>query len=158
MATALSISAWPPGSPGRWGSPFSRPWLVDLRRHPQGMTIPKGVWLVTCRQNSGVVMQINLSLAVELVSQPDLITSTPPIVPLPMLPPIPRPPPPPCPPLPPQFPAYIKYADEFGAPSPNDRIVNHTVVGPCQTGTVWSDGWNLRLCGCGRAMLIQVSQ
>lgn len=132
----LPVTAWPPGSPGRWGSPFSVPWLVDLRRHPLGMTIPKGVWLVTCHHNAGVVMRINLGLAVELVAQPDLLTSIPPVTPLPMLPPIP------CAPGPP----------------PGDFFVNHTIVAPHHTGTVWSDGWNVRLCGSGRAMLIKASQ
>lgn len=150
------VSAWPPGSPGRWGSPLSVPWLVDLRRHPLGMTIPKGVWLATCRHNAGVVMRVNMSLAVELVGQPDLLTSIPPIVPLPMLPPIP------CPPCPPPSPpwrgapwsAFPQGMDE----DDDDIIVNHTVVAPNHTGTVWSDGWNYRLCGQGRAMLIKVSQ
>lgn len=134
----LPVQGWPPGSPGRSLSPFSVPWLVDLRRHPLGMTIPKGVWMVSCSGNAGVVMRVNLGLAVELVSQPALITSIPPIQPLPMLPPIPRPP---CPPGPPQ-----------------DFFVNHTIVAPHHTGTVWSDGWSVRLCGCGRAMLIKASQ
>lgn len=132
----LPVSAWPPGSPGRWGSPFGVPWMVDLRRHPLGLTIPKGVWLVTCHHNAGVVMRVNLGLAVELVSQPDLLTSIPPVTPLPMLPPIPRPP----------------------SGPPRDFFVNHTIVAPHSTGTVWSDGWNVRLCGCGRAMLIKASQ
>ena len=135
----LPVQAWPPGSPGRWGSPFAVPWLVDLRRHPRGLTIPKGVWLVRCSTNAGVVMRVNLSLAVELVGQPELLTSIPPVVPLPLLPapPGPRPWPP--------------------APSDgDDLIINQTVVAPCHVGTVWSDGWNLRLCGCGAAMLIKV--
>lgn len=149
----VPVSAWPPGAPGRWGSPFSIPWMVDLRRHPQGMTIPKGVWLVTCASNAGVVMQVNLSLAVELDGQPALLTSIPPVAPLPLLPP---------PPTPPSWPIgrrvpppTIDYYDDGG---PSDIIINHTVVAPCRTGTVWSDGWNLRLCGCGAAMLIKVSQ
>lgn len=41
---------------------------------------------------------------------------------------------------------------------PDDWIVNQTVVHPGQTTTVWSDGWNLRLCGNGQAMLVKVSQ
>lgn len=133
----LPVQAWPPGSPGRSLSPFSSPWLVDLRRHPLGMTIPKGVWMVTCSSGAGVVMRVNLGLAVELVSQPELLTSIPPIRPLPMLPRCP-----PCPPRPP----------------PHDFFVNHTIVAPNHTGTVWSDGWNVRLCGGGQAMLIKVSQ
>lgn len=40
----------------------------------------------------------------------------------------------------------------------DDWIVNNTVVHPGQTSTVWSDGWNLRLCGNGQAMLVKVSQ
>lgn len=137
----LPVQAWPPGSPGRWGSPFSVPWLVDLRRHPLGLTIPKGVWLVRCTANAGVVMRVNLSLAIQLDGQPELLTSIPPVQPLPLLP---------APPGPPPWP-----------PQPcngEDLIVNQTVVAPHHTGTVWSDGWNLRLCGCGGAMLIKVSQ
>ena len=38
----------------------------------------------------------------------------------------------------------------------DDRIVNQTVVNPGQTGTVWSDGWNVRVCGNGKAMLVKV--
>lgn len=145
------VQAWPPGSPGRWGSPFSVPWMVDLRRHPQGMTIPKGVWMVTCASNAGVVMRVNLSLAVQLDAQPDLLTSIPPVVPLPLLP---------APPTPPAWrtrrapPPQIDYYEDGGT---SDWIVDQTVVAPCHTGTVWSDGWNLRLCGCGGAMLIKVS-
>ncbi|HEX8837698.1 MAG TPA: hypothetical protein VF748_12230 [Candidatus Acidoferrum sp.] len=41
---------------------------------------------------------------------------------------------------------------------PDDWIVDQTVVYPGQTTTVWSDGWNLRLCGNGPVMLIKVSQ
>lgn len=114
--------------------------MVDLRRHPKGLTIPKGVWLVRCSPNAGVVMRVNLSLAVELVSQPELLTSIPPVRPLPLLP---RPPGP--------RPWQAQRGGE-------DAIINQTVVAPCHTGTVWSDGWNLRLCGCGGAMLIKVSQ
>lgn len=91
--------------------------------------------MVSCSSNAGVIMQVNLGLAVELINQPAMITSIPPITPLPMLP---RPP---CPPS-----------------QPRDFFVNHTIVRPGSTGTVWSDGWNVRLCGGGRAMLIKASQ
>lgn len=117
------------------------------------MTIPKGVWMVTCTNNAGVVMQVNLSLAVELDGQPCLLTSIPPVVPLPLLPP------PPTPPVWPMgrqvAPPVIDYYEDGG---PSDCIINQTIVAPCHTGTVWSDGWNMRLCGCGGAMLIKISQ
>lgn len=124
------------------------------------MTIPKGVWLVTCHGNAGVVMRVNMALAVELISQPDLITSIPPIAPLPMLPPIP------CSPLPTRQRhgswhghRARRHGEVTSFDDDNDDfIVNHTIVAPHHTGTVWSDGWNLRLCGGGKAMLIKVSQ
>lgn len=37
----------------------------------------------------------------------------------------------------------------------DDWIVNQTIVQPGQTGTVFSDGWNVRVCGNGKAMLIK---
>ncbi|HEX8837699.1 MAG TPA: hypothetical protein VF748_12235 [Candidatus Acidoferrum sp.] len=80
----LPVQVYPPGSPGRWGSPFSKPWLVDLRRYPQGMTVPKGVWMVTCGQGAQAKFRVNLSLAVQQQDQPELLTSTPPVRPLPM--------------------------------------------------------------------------
>lgn len=152
----LPVSAWPPGSPGRWGSPLSVPWLVDLRRYPLGMTIPKGVWMAFCHHNAGVVMRINLSLAVVQNDQPSLLTSIPPIVPLPLLPPVPCSPPPPPPSQ--SWRGAPWSAFPQGMDEDDDCIVNHTVVAPHHTGTVWSDGWNVRLCGGGRAMLIKVSQ
>ena len=148
------VVAWPPGSVGRWGSPFSRPWLADLRRHPKGLTIPKGVWLITCDGCAWVSMRVNMRLAMELVSQPALLTSIPPVRPLPMLPPCPRPPH--RRPLPPPT-QRVRTMDFYEDGDPSDWI-DIAVVKPCHTGTVWSDEWNVRLCGGGKAMLIKVSQ
>lgn len=146
------VQAWPPGSVGRWGSPFSVPWMVDLRRHPRGLTVPKGVWMITCYLHSWVLMRVNVRLAVELTSQPALETSIPPVAPLPFLPP--------CPPLPQSFPPPTQRVrtTDFYEDGDWDDWVNLTVVHPCSTGTVWSDQWNVRLCGHGKAMLIKVSQ
>lgn len=200
------VQAWPPGAVGQWGSPFSHPWLVELFRYPEGMTIPKGVWMASCSHGASVIIRVNMALALEQTQQPALLTSIPPVVPLKFIPrnpplpfpndngwgfgpyPGPRPPcpPPPCPPqpcvppqgapsrFPPWAPPWLRMTrqpppprpqqritsipDYYDDGGPNDWIVNHTVVHPCQTGTVWSDGWNVRLCGCGKALLIKVSQ
>lgn len=130
--------------------------MVDLRRHPKGLTIPKGVWMVTCYLHSFVLMRVNVRLAVELTSQPALETSIPPVVPLPFLPPCPPPMPMARRPFPPPT-QRIRSADLY-EDGDCDDWVNLTVVHPCSTGTVWSDQWNVRLCGWGKAMLIKVSQ
>jgi hypothetical protein len=127
----LPVQAWPPGAPGRWGSPFSRPWLIDTSDSPCGLTVPKGVWLIHCRDGAHVDFRVRMDFGFVL---PQPVRSPDPPPP-PMWPPsISTPPPPP--------------------PTPWWKIF--TLVWPHQTGTVWSDGQNVRVRGCGRAMLIQV--
>ena len=37
-----------------------------------------------------------------------------------------------------------------------DWSVEQTIVNPGQSANVWSDGWNVRVCGNGKAMLIKL--
>ena len=120
------------------------------------MTIPKGVWMVSCSHDAKVIIRVNLSLAIELKHQPFLLTSIPPVRPLPMI--EPAPPWPVVNPLHHRPRPHHKRTIDYYEDGPDDLIVHHVVVHPCQTGTVWSDGWNVLLCGHGKAMLIKVSQ
>src|SRR6516164_3365737 len=129
----LPVQAWPPGAPGRWGSPFSRPWLVIVGgpTYPCGLVVPKGTWLIHCRDCTTVGFRVRIDLGLQ---EPQPIR-------------VPDPPPPPMWPPPP--------------PQPAPQIIPpiwhvFTLVYPGQTTTVWSDGQNVKVCGQGRAMLMNV--
>jgi hypothetical protein len=126
----LPVQAAIPGAPGRWGSPFSRPGLIDLRRHKRGLIVPRGHFLIACSEGAWVDMRVRMDLT--------------------------HPPPPrrsPDPP-PPSWPPGKPW------PLPHHRKppwwAVFTLVRPGQTLPVWSDGQNIRLSGWGRAMLIHV--
>jgi hypothetical protein len=95
------------------------------------MCVPKGAWLIHCRDCAWVGFRVRIDLGLQ---EPQPISS-------------------PNPPPPPTWPPRV--ADDTPPPLPEIWRV-FTLVQPWQTSTVWSDGQNVKVLGTGRAMLIQV--
>lgn len=171
----LPVTSWPPVRPGFWSSPFGAPARVRPGQHREGFPLPKGCFLVHTGSNRVVMLirpvdpnepywQTPGTGIVHGFPKPNRPTwpdedwprtgwpwapSTAPAPP-PSTPPSHwpwgkgthktcPPPPSPCPPTP--------------CP-PHGELF--TLIGPCSTGTVFSDGQNVRLFGTGEATVIKV--
>jgi hypothetical protein len=64
----LPVTAWPPGPPGSWASPFGAPREIDVGQHDCGFVLPKGTWIVSTGSNR--VVMFTPSWEEELYNQP----------------------------------------------------------------------------------------
>lgn len=154
--------------PGYWGSPFARPRRIELRRHPRGYRIPKGIWLVKCganrvemmwRENDGFCDEPRRFPGTGMIG-PRFPPPRPPRPPPPHCRP-PRPPKPTWPPTPPPRPGV---ADPLAPPNweppwprPGDnRVHREELIRQFSTGVVYADGFSVVLCGTGEAIAIRI--
>lgn len=160
----LPVQSFPPWRPGYSLSPFSRPVVVNVGRFRNGLIVPKGAWII--RTSSNIVEMATGAMA-----------------PSPPCPP-PCPPrrcgcsrcrsrpvdrPPPCPPPPPRVRGPVYAYTNVRARTNEDVLRGRhwfprevwsrqriQLSGPFQTAPViLSDGWNVRVIGPGKAMLMQ---
>jgi hypothetical protein len=172
----LPVTVFPPRWPGYWGSPFGPPELLDLSVCGS-IVLPKGGWMVTTGATNQVMLNVLMAWAEETVSPG---TGIPPGAPVP--PPhqcqglgctcCAEYAPPAysgyTPPVLPGFPYYsakvpaapVAYAinPPFGPPGYVSPYTGYStvLVGPCNTGVVFSDGQNVVVVGTGTANAIQI--
>jgi hypothetical protein len=151
----LPVTPFPMRGPGWWGSPFGRPIRVELRHHPRGVPLPKGVWMVRCGPNR-----------VELVWREDEdFDDEPRRAPGTGLLRPPKHPEPPWPTPPPLVPRSVNPAQDTrhgkpgggGGPGPgHNALRREELIRPGSTGTVFADGHSVILSGAGEAIAIRV--
>ena len=169
----LPVTAHPPLCPGSWGSPYSRPRLIELRHHPRGYVLHKGIWMVRCGANR-VELAIYECFEEEQRRPPGtgMLPHSPPPKP-PLRPPRTNGMPAATPAARPQLRPYFEddaHTPEARAqwqqsqcppsPPPCPPISNHiqwiVLVREGQVGTVFADGWNMQIRGAGDALIIRV--
>ena len=174
MRGLLPVTTQPPFCPGFWGSPYGRPQRIEMRHYPHGFALRKGCWMVRTGTNR-VELRYHEECWREIEEQ-----CGPPGTGMLRPPPGWRPPGPPRPPKPPRPPykPHYHFDDDGILPASDDdaddlpethvahygRDVSHgsnsgqrwELVRQNSTGTVFADGWSVRIVGAGDALIIQV--
>ena len=142
----LPVTQWPPGRPGSWGSPFSKPHQVDLRHWREGFKLPKGVWMVKTGPNKVelIIEDEDEDREHEHAAEGAGITHGPPML---------------------RRRRFAKPEPEdeepeamhHKPPRPGDNSrVTFELIGEHTAGNVFADGWNVRITGSGEATIIRV--